>query len=195
MSEQQKGRAFVALAAVAWSTAGLFQRELTVDTAAQIAGRAAFAAVGLLVYVVAVERSGTLRAFRALGLSGLAVAALIAVSSASFIAALNHASVASVLFMLALAPILAAALGTLVGDPVDRRTWAAMGIAVIGVGVMVGGPGHPSPLGQLLSLTMSACFAGVLVITRHRREISMAPATVLSQLALVVGVRTVRGFR
>ena len=95
-------------------------------------------------YVVATERRETLRAFRALGLSGLAVAALIAVSSASFIAALNHASVANVLFMMALAPILAAALGTLVGDPVDRRTWAAMGIAVVGVGVMVGGPGHPS---------------------------------------------------
>ena len=119
MSEQQKGRAFVALAAVVWSTAGLFQRELAVDTATQIAGRAAFAALGLLVYVVATERRETLRAFRALGLSGLAVAALIAVSSASFIAALNHASVANVLFMMALAPILAAALGTLVGDPVD----------------------------------------------------------------------------
>jgi drug/metabolite transporter (DMT)-like permease len=63
--------------------------------------------------------------------------------------------------MLALAPIIPAALGTLVGDPVDRRTWAAMATAVIGVGVMVGGPGHPSALGQLLSLTMSACFAGV----------------------------------
>jgi drug/metabolite transporter (DMT)-like permease len=186
MSEQQKGRAFVALAAVVWSTAGLFQRELAVDTATQIAGRAAFAALGLLVYVVATERRETLRAFRALGLSGLAVAALIAVSSASFIAALNHASVANVLFMMALAPIFAAALGTLVGDPVDRRTWAAMGIAVVGVGVMVGGPGHPSSLGQLLSLTMSVSFAGILVITRHRREISMAPGTVLSQLVLLV---------
>ena len=186
MSEQRKGRAFVVLAAVAWSTAGLFQRELSVDTATQVAGRAAFAALGLLVYVVAVERRGTLRAFRALGLSGLAVAALIAVSSASFIAALNHASVANVLFMMALAPILAAALGTLLGDPVERRTWAAMAIAVIGVGVMVGGPGHPSALGQLLSLTMSASFAVILVITRHRREISMAPATVLSQLVLLV---------
>jgi len=186
MSEQQKGRAFVALAAVVWSTAGLFQRELAVDTATQIAGRAAFAALGLLVYVVATERRETLRAFRALGLSGLAVAALIAVSSASFIAALNHASVANVLFMMALAPIFAAALGTLVGDPVDRRTWAAMGIAVVGVGVMVGGPGHPSSLGQLLSLIMSVSFAGILVITRHRREISMAPGTVLSQLVLLV---------
>jgi drug/metabolite transporter (DMT)-like permease len=186
MSVHQKGRAFVALAAVAWSTAGLFQRELSVDTATQVAGRAAFAALGLLVYVVAVEGRGTLRAFRAIGPSGLAVVALIAVSSASFIAALNHASVANVLFMLALAPILAAALGTLVGDPVDRRTWAAMAIAVVGVGVMVGGPGHPSALGQVLSLTMSASFAGILVITRHRREISMAPATFLSQLVLLV---------
>jgi drug/metabolite transporter (DMT)-like permease len=186
MSEQQKGRLFVALAAVAWSTAGLFQRELSVDTATQVAGRAAFAALGLLAYVAAIERRGTLRAFRAIGLSGLAVAALIAVSSASFIAALNHATVANVLFVMALAPILAAALGTLVGDPVARRTWAAMGIAVVGVGVMVGGPGHPSALGQLLSLTMSASFAGILVITRHRRDISMAPATFLSQLVLLV---------
>jgi drug/metabolite transporter (DMT)-like permease len=186
MSEQQKGRAFVVLAAVAWSTAGLFQRELSVDTATQVAGRAAFASVGLIVYCVALERRGTIRAFRAIGLSGLAVVALIAVSSASFIAALNHASVANVLFMMALAPILAAGLGILVGDPVDRRTWAAMAIAVVGVGVMVGGPGHPSALGQLLSVAMSACFAGILVITRHRREISMAPATVLSQLVLLV---------
>ena len=30
MTDQQKGRVFVALAAVAWSTAGLFQRELSV---------------------------------------------------------------------------------------------------------------------------------------------------------------------
>jgi drug/metabolite transporter (DMT)-like permease len=186
MSQQQKGRLFVALAAVAWSTAGLFQRELSVETATQVAGRAAFAALGLLAYVASVERRGTLRAFRAIGLSGLAVAALIAVSSASFIAALNHASVANVLFLMALAPILAAALGTLVGDPVDRRTWAAMGIAVVGVGVMVGGPGHPSARGQFLSLTMSASFAGILVITRHRRDISMAPATFLSQLVLLL---------
>ena len=194
MSEQQKGRLFVALAAVAWSTAGLFQRELSVDTATQVAGRAAFAALGLLAYVAVGERRAILRAFRAIGLSGLAVAALIALSSASFIAALNHASVANVLFVMALAPILAAALGTLVGDPVDRRTWAAMAIAVVGVGVMVGGPGHPTVLGQLLSLTMSASFAGILVLTRHRRDISMAPAALLAQLVLLLGFAPLASF-
>jgi drug/metabolite transporter (DMT)-like permease len=176
---------FVALAAVAWSTAGLFQRELTVDAPTQVAGRAIFAAAGLLVYVAAVERARTPVAFRAIGRGGIAVVVLLALSSASFLVALNHAPVANVLFMQALAPILAAALGTIAGERVRPRTWVAMAIAVAGVAVMVGGPGRPSLLGQGLSLAMTVSFAAMLVITRHRREVSMAPATVLSQLLVL----------
>jgi drug/metabolite transporter (DMT)-like permease len=186
MTDEQRGRVFVALAAVAWSTAGLFQRELSVDTATQVAGRAIFAALGLLAYIAAVERRTILRAFRAIGVGGVAVVALLAVSSSSFIAALNHASVANVLFMQALAPILAAVLGTLIGDPVDRRTWAAMVVALVGVAVMAGGPGHPTALGLGLSILMTVSFAATLVITRHRRDVSMAPATFLSQLVVLV---------
>jgi drug/metabolite transporter (DMT)-like permease len=185
MGDEQRGRTYVALAAVAWSTAGLFQRELSVSTATQVAGRAVFAAAGLVLYVAMVERRATLRAFRAIGRDGIAVVALLAVSSASFLVALNHASVANVLFMQALAPILAAALGTALGDPVSRRTWVAMAIAVAGVAVMVGGPGAPSALGQGLSLVMAASFAATLVITRHRRDVSMAPATFLSQVLVL----------
>jgi drug/metabolite transporter (DMT)-like permease len=185
MSEERRGRTYVALAAVAWSTAGLFQRELSVSTATQVAGRAVFAAVGLAVYVAVAERGDTRRAFRAIGRHGLVVVALLALSSASFLVALNHASVANVLFMQALAPILAAGLGTLVGDRVGRRTWIAMGIAVAGVGVMVGGPGAPTALGLGLSLIMTTSFAATLVITRHRRDVSMAPATFLSQLVVL----------
>jgi drug/metabolite transporter (DMT)-like permease len=185
VTDQQQGRVFVALAAVAWSTAGLFQRELSVDTATQVAGRAVFASLGLLAYIAVVERGSLARSFRAIGVGGIAVVALLAVSSASFIAALNHASVANVLFMQALAPILAAALGTLIGDPVGRRTWIAMVIAVAGVAVMAGGPGHPTALGLGLSLLMTVSFAAMLVITRHRRDVSMAPATFLSQLLVL----------
>jgi drug/metabolite transporter (DMT)-like permease len=184
--DQEKGRMYVALAAVAWSTAGAVQRELSVGTATQVAGRAVFAALALAVYVIGVERGGTLRAFRVIGLTGLVMAVLLAVSSGAFIAALNHTTVANVLFMQALAPVLAAVLGTFVGDPVARRTWVALAIAVVGVGVMVGGPGHASASGQALTVVMSAAFAGMLVITRHRREVSMAPAIVLSQVLLVL---------
>jgi drug/metabolite transporter (DMT)-like permease len=180
--QRRRGRLFVALAAVAWSTAGLFQRELSVDVATQLAGRALFAALGLLAYVWITERGGVLQAFRAIGHGGIAVVALLAVSSASFLVALNHAPVANVLFMQALAPIIAAALGTMLGEPVSRRTWLAMGVALAGVAVMIGGPGSASWLGQGLSLLMAVSFAATLVITRHRREVSMAPATCLSQI-------------
>jgi len=186
MDDRQRGRLFVALAAVAWSTAGLLQRELSVDIASQLGGRALFAALGLFAYVAATERGRTLRSFRAIGRGGALIVVLLAISSASFIVALNHASVANVLFMQALAPILAALLGTLLGDPVGRRTWIAMAVAAAGVAVMVGGPGAPGALGLALSFTMSLSFAAALVATRHHRDVSMAPATCLSQLLVFV---------
>jgi drug/metabolite transporter (DMT)-like permease len=185
MSTAQRGRLFVALAAVAWSSAGLFQRELSVSTATQVAGRAVFAAVGLFAYVALSERGSVVRAFYAIGRGGIAIVILLALSSGSFLVALNHASVANVLFFQALAPILAAAMGLFLGDPVRSRTWLAMAIAVAGVAVMVGGPGRPSVLGQGLSLVVSVSFAATLVITRHRRDVSMAPATCLSQLLVL----------
>lgn len=186
VGDRGRGRLYVALAAVAWSTAGVLQRELSVDVGSQLDGRALFAFLGVLAYVVATERRRTLQAFRAIGRGGLIVVALLAVSSASFFIALNHASVASVLFMQALAPIVAAALGTLLGDPVQRRTWIAMAIAVAGVALMVGGPGSPNATGLALSFVMTLSFAGALVATRHHREVSMAPATCLSQLLVLV---------
>ncbi len=176
----------VALAAVAWSTAGILQRELSVGIGTQLAGRALFAVLGLLAYVAIAEQGAVGRAFRAVGRGGIAVAALMAISSASFIVALNHSSVANVLFMQALAPILAAVLGMVIGEPVSRRTWLAMLVALAGVGLMVGGPGHPSASGVALSLLMTTSFAATLVITRHRRDVSMAPATCLSQVVVLL---------
>ena len=61
-----------------------------------------------------------------------------------------------------------------------------MTVAIVGVGLMVGGPDRPSLVGVSLSFLMSVTFAGVIVVTRHRREVSMAPATCLSQLLVLI---------
>ena len=185
-AQRRRGRTFVALAAVAWSTAGILQRELSVGVATQLAGRAFFAVLGLLAYIAVSERGAVVRAFRAIGRGGLAIAGLIAIASGFFIIALNHASVANILFMQALAPLLAAAMGMLLGERVAGRTWLAMGIALGGVALMVGGPGRPSALGLVLSFVMTTAFAATLVITRHQREVSMAPATCVSQMVVLV---------
>src|SRR5690349_6657112 len=185
-SQVRRGRVFVGLAAIAWSTAGILQRELSVDVPTQLAGRAFFAVVGLLAYIAVAERGALARAFRAVGRAGLAIAGLMATSSGSFIIALNHSSVANILCMQALAPVLAAVLGMAVGETVVRRTWVAMAIAIAGVAVMVGGPSRPSGLGLGLSLLMTTSFAATLVITRHKRDVSMAPATCLSQVIVLL---------
>jgi drug/metabolite transporter (DMT)-like permease len=185
--ERRRGQLYVAAAALAWSTAGVLQRELSVGTATQVAGRAVFAAVGLFAVVYfASEREVAIR-FRSIGWAGVVVAALLAVASSSFIIALNHAKVASVLVIQALAPVAAGVIGwVFLGERVRPRTWAAMAVAVAGVAVMVGGPGGVHGIGLLLSFLMMLSFAGSLVITRHRRDVSMAPATCLSQVIVVL---------
>ena len=184
---RRRGQVYVALAAIAWSTAGVLQRQLTLDTATQVMGRAAFAAAALLAYVAVVERGQVVRAFRSVGLAGVAVALCVATASASFIAALNHTSVARVLFILAVAPILAALLArATLGEPITRRTALAMAMALAGVGLMLGAPGEGSLAGDGLAFTAALSFAVMVVITRWRHDVSMAPATCLSQAILVV---------
>jgi drug/metabolite transporter (DMT)-like permease len=185
VSSRRRGQLFVALAAVAWSTAGVLQRELTVDTATQLAGRALFAFVFIGGYVV--SRGRVVHAFRSMGWAGLGVAVCTAIASGTFIVALNHANVANVLFMQALSPIAAALLAWLaLGESITRRAGVAMGIAVLGVGLMVGGAGSGGAVGIGASFVMMLSFAVALVITRHRREVSMAPAICLSQVIVVL---------
>ena len=184
---ERRGQIYVALAAVAWSTAGVLQRQLTLDTQTQVFGRAAFAGAALLAYVAVAERGRVGRAFRSVSLPGVAVALCVATASASFIAALNHSSVARVLFILAISPVLAAVLArATLGEPITPRTAAAMALALVGVGLLLGDPGEGSLAGDALAFAVALSFAVMIVITRWRRDVSMAPATCLSQVILVL---------
>jgi drug/metabolite transporter (DMT)-like permease len=183
---QRRGQIYVALAAVAWSTAGVLQRQLTLDTSTQVLGRAAFAGAALLAYVAVVDRGRVLQAFRSVGLAGVGVALCVATASSSFIAALNHTNVARVLFILAVAPVLAALLAQVtLGERITRRSVVAMAVALAGVTLMLGAPGEGSLAGDGLSLAAALGFAAMIVITRWRHDVSMAPATCLAQVILV----------
>jgi drug/metabolite transporter (DMT)-like permease len=182
----RRGQIYVALAAVAWSTAGVLQRQLTLDTSTQVLGRAAFAGAALLAFVAIVENGRLVQAFRSVGFAGIAVALCVATASGSFIGALNHTSVARVLFILAVSPVLAALLARLtLGEPITRRTVLAMALALAGIAVMLGAPGEGSLAGDGLSFVAAFSFAVMVVITRWRHDVSMAPATCLSQAILV----------
>ena len=62
-SVRRRGQLFVALAALAWSSAGVLQRELSVGTTTQLAGRALFAFAALSAFVAVSNRDRTIVAF------------------------------------------------------------------------------------------------------------------------------------
>jgi drug/metabolite transporter (DMT)-like permease len=184
---QRRGQVYVALAAVAWSTAGVLQRQLTLDTPTQVLGRAVFACAALLAFVAVIERGRVVNAFRSIGVAGAVVALLVAIASASFITALNHTSVARVLIIVSLSPVLAAVIARVtLGEPITPRTVAAMVLALAGVTLMLGAPGEGSLAGDAFSFVVAFAFAAMVVITRWRHDVSMTPATCLSQAILVV---------
>ena len=191
-SRTDRGQLAVALAAVVWSTAGVLQRQLSVGVATQVGGRALFAALAVAAYVTVAERGRVVEACRSVGGAGVGFAVCLAVASGAFIVALNHASVAQVLFIQAISPVLAALLARgLLGERLSVRTVVAMAGALVGVTVMVGSPGGGSALGDGLSVLMAVSFAVAIVIARHRRDVSMAPATGLAQLMLVAAAAPV----
>jgi drug/metabolite transporter (DMT)-like permease len=92
-----------------------------------------------------------------------------------------------VLFIQAISPVLASLLAWFaLKEAIDRRTAISLAAAIAGVAVMLGAPGGASLTGDLLALLMATGFGVALVISRHRKDVSLAPATFLSQIMLIV---------
>jgi drug/metabolite transporter (DMT)-like permease len=188
-STHRRGQAYALGAALAWSTGGILQRQVSAGAADQIVGRAMFAFFAVLAFVRLGEGVSLRAAFRSVAnVAGLVVAGGIAVASASFIVALNHTTVAHVLVIQAITPIFAGLFAYWwLHEPLSPRTWGAMALAVIGIAVMVGVPRGGSALGALMALISPLAFAVVIVVARRHRRVSMTPATALAQLMLVLG--------
>jgi drug/metabolite transporter (DMT)-like permease len=184
LTPRRRGQVYAVLAGLTWSSAGILQVQLTVGVGTQLAGRSLFACLALLALVAWSGRNGGLRAsLRALGRPGLAVAFFTAVTSAAFIAAFSYTSVANVLFFQATCPIIAALLGVrFLGERLRGATFVAMALSLLGVLLMVGGPGGGSAFGDALAFVSTASFAIVVVLCRRRPEVSMVPALCLAQL-------------
>ena len=184
---RRRGQLYVGLAALAWSTAGLFQRELSVDIPTQLAGRALFAFLALGALAALSNRARTLEAFRSMGSRG---ACGRGVHSRCFKLVHRRAQSRQRRERLVHAGASAnrggnSCLGR-AGRGVTGRSWLAMSVALVGVAVMVGGPGTGGVVGVTMSLIMTIAFAAAIVITRHRREVSMLPAICLSQFFVLL---------
>jgi len=180
-----RGCSLVLMAGVWLSAGGLIVRQITVADDWQIVVyRSSGAAAALLLLLVLRDRSAVLVTFRRAGLPGLVAGLAMAVSMITFILAVNATSVANALFLLAVAPFLAALLGwLLLRERVSGVTWLAMAGALVGITIMVWhGITVGTLFGNAMGLLTALGFAVFTVALRAGRTADMLPAVCLAGL-------------
>jgi drug/metabolite transporter (DMT)-like permease len=177
----------VAGAAAVWSTGGLIVRHVEADAWTIVFWRGFFAALTLLLYMAIRDGRNLLASFRGMGLGGLGVAACFGTASLSFVIALQHTSVATILFLQSAAPLVAGVLAWLwLGERMTAVKVLAMLLALVGVGITVSDQeAGGDALGIVLSIVIMIAFALATVLVRRFSQVRMTPATCLSALWLV----------
>lgn len=183
MSQHRLGLLLVTLAALAWSTTGLFTRALPQDPATLLVWRGLFGALGLIVYMLLSGGIRSLGAFARLGRPGWLYAVVAAAGMICFITSLRHTSVAHTAMIYAVVPFLAAGLAWLtLRERPGRSAMVASAVALAGVVLMVGWGTDGGLLGDVLALLMTAGMAVMLAIARRFPAIPTLPAACLSAL-------------
>ena len=178
-ASQVRGLALALSATVFWSLAGLLIRLIGEATSWHIILYRSFGATVMVACMLTiVHRGRVIEVVRLAGWPAVLAGVCSSASSVLFILALGRVTVANATFMGGITPFLAA-LGAQVflGERVPRRAWGAMGVAAIGVTLMLGGGLALGQLsGNLFALGSAVTFAGHALFLRLNRQSDMLPA-------------------
>jgi drug/metabolite transporter (DMT)-like permease len=122
----------------------------------------------LILFMAATQPRALLHCIKNIGWADLTGAGGLAIAMFGFILAITLTTVANTLFMLAVAPFIAALLGIIfLGERIPGVTWAAMVIALVGIFIMVAeGLTAGNLTGNLLALLSASGFAVFAVSLR-----------------------------
>ncbi len=152
---------------------------------------------GVLGVVFVVQSGGRVRsALRELRPWALLGSLAIASVNTCFILAMTYTTVANAMFVLSAAPFFAALLGWIVlGETVERGVWAAMGVALAGIGVMLwDGLGAGTLLGNCLALFAALSFGSFVVVLRKGRGVNMLPVVIIGTMLGGLNAAVMSGF-
>jgi drug/metabolite transporter (DMT)-like permease len=181
-AQHRLGLALVALAALFWSTGGLFVRLITTDVMTMLFLRGVFSGSAVLfVYLLLEGKAGLLR-LKSLSAPVFAAAALSAMSMISGIASMRFTTIAEALIIYATVPFMTAALAwVFVREVPSLRTLIAGLVALAGVAIMLKDASWDGSLfGKGLAVLMTLGMAGMTTVMRRHQNVPMLPAMALS---------------
>ena len=186
----------VLLAGVFWSLQGPTVRMIETASGPQIVFWRSIGQLVVMLGVVAiVNRGRVLSAFRLAGYRAVVGGLCNAAAGTCFVLAVLQTTVANVVFILASAPLIAAAgAWLLLRERIEPRTLGAMIAAVIGIAVMMSeGFATGNLTGALLALVATFGFAGIAVVARWGGGLNMLPAVCIGAAFTIVAGWTMAG--
>ena len=176
------GMVLVVTAGIVWSTQGLIFRQIdTAGTWAVLFWRSLGMVPVLLAFLVWRAGGSPLPAIRAVGFAGILGGMGLVGAFAGAIYSIQSTTIANAVFLFAASPFLTALIGwAALGERVRRETWAAMGVAMIGIFIMVrddlsGG----AMAGNIAALCSALGFAVFTVTLRWGRVADSLPSVLL----------------
>ena len=173
----------VIIGAVFMSTVGVYLRLIESADGFQILFFRSLPLTMVMLILICLRRqSDPIRVIRSLDQQDAAIGFLLSLSFVFFVFAILNTSVASALFILTTAPLLAASAAWIwIGEKPHPFAWAAMLMASGGVFLMIGdGLATGRTLGNLFALTAGATFALMLVVARKGRKTDILGGTLIA---------------
>lgn len=176
-----RGIALVALGVLVLTPDGLLTTLVSADTWTMLFWRGLLMGVALTIFALGQHRRAPIPLQSLASLPTLLIAVLFTCSSIGFVTAIVTTSVANTLFIVAAAPLFAAAFAwVFLKERVRPRTIVAIIIALGGMAIIFSdGLGRGNTIGNFSALFASACWASTLVVMRQAPQTNTAVAMAL----------------
>jgi drug/metabolite transporter (DMT)-like permease len=183
-AQHRLGLGLVALAAIAWSSAGYFTRLIALDPWTILVWRGLFGGTFIAAFIAWRYGRHAWSLFRGMGWPGWLVTLAATAAMSSFIPALKLTSIANVAIIYATTPFVAAFLARIwFGERIAPHVMALSAVAFAGVVIAMTGTSDGSTrLGDAVAVFMAVSTAVMMVALRRYREVPMVPAASLSNL-------------
>ena len=160
-----------------------------------IAIRSGALAAGLTVVFLLQQRHEVFSALRRLSWWGVVGALMLGTTNTAVVWSMSHTTIANTMFILSAAPFFTALLGWIfLRERVSAGLWAAMIVALAGIGIMLGdGLSGGTLFGNALAVLAAFTFACVVVVLRHGRNQNMLPLVILGSLLACVFASAMSG--
>ncbi len=181
-----KGVLITAAGVLALSPDGLLIRLIAADDWTLLFWRGLLSGLAIFAALAIIHRGALPGKIRAIGATGLWLVFFFTVVSVLFILSITLTTVANTLFITNTAPLFAALISHFVlREHVSRVTWAAIGFALVGIGLIASesvARGGDSVLGDVVALGAALAMAVTVVLARKGRARSMVAAVGLAGL-------------